>query len=121
MWAEPRVCYTAPVKIPSFPLTTTDWGSIPITEHPGESGTAFWRTLTFGEIRVRMVEYSAGYLADHWCSKGHILLCLDGELETELADGKMFTLRAGMSYQAGDGDPPHRSATKGGARLFIVD
>src|SRR5882724_4296301 len=110
-----------PMKIPSFPLTATDWRGVPSTEHPGESGVAIWRTLTFGEIRVRMVEYSAGYLADHWCSKGHILLCLEGELETELADGKTFRLRAGMSYQAGDGDPPHRSATQGGAKLFIVD
>ena len=109
------------MKMPSFPLTTTDWRDVPSTEHPGKSGVAIWRTLTFGEIRVRMVEYSAGYLADHWCSKGHILLCLEGELETELADGKMFMLTAGMSYQAGDGDPPHRSATKSGAKLFIVD
>jgi quercetin dioxygenase-like cupin family protein len=109
------------VKIPSFPLTTTDWSGVAVTEHPGESGTAYWRTLTFGEIRVRIVEYSAGYLADHWCSKGHILLCLEGELETGLADGNLFILRPGMSYQAGDGDPPHRSATKIGAKLFVVD
>ena len=109
------------MKIPTFPLTTTDWSSIPRTEHPGESGTAFWRTLMVGEIRVRMVVYSADYLADHWCSKGHILLCLEGELDTELADGQLFKVRPGMSYQAGDGDPPHRSATKTGARLFIVD
>jgi quercetin dioxygenase-like cupin family protein len=107
--------------MPSFPLTTTDWSNIPTTEHRGKSGTAYWRTLTFGEIRVRMVEYSAGYVADHWCSKGHVLLCLEGELETELADGQRFTLHPGMSYQTGDGDPPHRSITKTGAKLFIVD
>ena len=94
---------------------------MPRTEHPGETGTGFWRTLMVGEIRVRMVEYSADYLADHWCSKGHILLCLEGELDTELADGKSFQLRPGMSYQAGDGEPPHRSSTKSGAKLFIVD
>ena len=94
---------------------------MPRIEHPGETGTGFWRTLMVGEIRVRMVEYSADYLADHWCSKGHILLCLEGELDTELADGKSFQLRPGMSYQAGDGEPPHRSATKAGAKLFIVD
>jgi len=109
------------MKMPSFPFTTTDWRDVPSIEHPGESGVAIWRTLKFGEIRVRMVEYSAGYLADHWCSKGHILLCLEGELETELADGKTFTLTAGMSYQSGDGDPPHRSTTQGGAKLFVVD
>jgi quercetin dioxygenase-like cupin family protein len=107
--------------MPLFPFSTTDWSSVPITEHPGESGVALWRTLTFGDIRVRMVEYSPGYLADHWCSKGHVLLCLEGELETELADGRSFTLRPGMSYQVGDGDPPHRSVTTTGAKLFIVD
>jgi hypothetical protein len=107
--------------MPRFPVTTTDWSSVPATEHPGESGTAFWRTLMFGDIRVRMVEYTAGYFADHWCSKGHVLLCMEGELETEVADGRRFILGPGMSYQAGDGDPPHRSASKAGAKLFIVD
>ena len=107
--------------MPPFPLVTTDWSAVPAAEYPGDSGVAVWRTLTFGEIRVRMVEYSARYLADHWCSKGHILLCLEGELDTEIADGRRLTLRAGMSYQAGDGDPPHRSSTRSGAKLFIVD
>ena len=100
---------------------TTDWSSIERTMHPGESGTATWRTQTFDGIRVRMVEYSAGYLADHWCSKGHILLCLDGELHTELADGRTFILRPGMSYQVADGAEAHRSRTAVGAKLFIVD
>ena len=82
---------------------------------------ARWRMMQFGEIRVRMVEYSAGYLADHWCVKGHVLLCLEGELETELEDGRRFVMRAGMSYQTGDGELGHRSMTKPGAKLFIVD
>ena len=82
---------------------------------------ANWRTVNCGEIRVRMVQYSAGYVADHWCSKGHILLCLEGELTTEVEGGQSFVLRPGMSYEVGDGDPPHRSATKVGAKLFIVD
>jgi len=116
-----KICYTRDMKMASFPMMTTDWNSIAATEHPGVTGKALWRTLNFGEIRVRMVEYSAGYLADHWCSKGHILLWLEGELETELKDGKSFVLRPGMSYEVGDGDPPHRSATKLGARLFVVD
>ena len=109
------------MKMPAFPFVTTDWNTVPATEHPGETGMALWRTLNVGEIRVRMVEYSAGYLADHWCSKGHVLLCLEGELETELQDGRRFAMRAEMSYQAGDGDPGHRSWTKPGAKLFIVD
>ena len=100
---------------------TTDWSSIERTVHPGESGTATWRTQTFDGIRVRMVEYSAGYLADHWCSKGHILLCLQGELHTELADGRTFVLKPGMSYQVADNAEAHRSRTAEGVKLFIVD
>ena len=68
-----------------------------------------------------MVQYSAGYRADHWCSKGHILLCLQGELHTELQDGRRFVLHPGMSYQVADGAEPHRSSTEPGATLFIVD
>ena len=100
---------------------TTDWSEVPVTEHPGDTGVATWRTREFSGIRVRMVEYSAGYLADHWCEKGHILLCLEGRLDTELKDGRVVTLMPGMSYQVADGAEAHRSRTEGGARLFIVD
>ncbi len=100
---------------------TTDWSDVEATEHKGERGSAFWRTRQFGAIRVRMVDYSPGYLADHWCTKGHILLCLEGELHTELADGRQFVLTPGTSYQVADGAEPHRSSTSTGARLFIVD
>jgi quercetin dioxygenase-like cupin family protein len=109
------------MKMQSIPFGTTDWFTIEQTEHAGLAGVAYWRTRQFGDIRVRMVEYSPGYVADHWCSKGHILLVLDGELETELADGRRFTLKAGMSYQVADGAEPHRSCTRIGAKLFIVD
>lgn len=109
------------MQMQGIPFGTTDWASVPQTEHPGETGQAFWRTQQFGAIRVRMVEYTPGYLADHWCEKGHILLCIEGELETELADGRVFVLRPGMSYQVADGAEPHRSRTPGGAKLFIVD
>ncbi len=105
----------------SIPFGTTDWSTIAPTTHAGEVGVATWRTRQFGDIRVRMVEYSPGYLADHWCEKGHILLCLEGELVTELADGRTFTLKPGMSYQVADGADAHRSRTATGARLFIVD
>ena len=104
-----------------IPFGTTDWAAVPRTEHRGERGTAYWRTRDFGGIRVRMVEYSPGYLADHWCEKGHILLCLEGELHTELKDGRIFVLHPGMSYQVADGAEPHRSYTDAGAKLFIVD
>lgn len=109
------------MEMKNIPFGTTDWSSIPPTEHKGETGVAIWRTQHFDTIRVRMVEYSPGYLADHWCKKGHILLCLEGELHTELADGREFVLTPGMSYQVADDAEPHRSYTQVGAKLFIVD
>ena len=109
------------MKMNDIPFCTTDWSTIDRTEHPGDQGMAYWRTQVFGGIRVRMVEYSPGYVADHWCSKGHVLLCLEGELDTELEDGRRVILRPGMSYQVADGAQAHRSRTGPGARLFIVD
>jgi hypothetical protein len=109
------------MRLTEIPFGTTDWSAVETTEHPGETGTAVWRTRTFGVVRVRMVEYSPCYLADHWCEKGHILLCLAGELETELRDGRLIRLGPGMSYQVADGAEPHRSRSGAGATLFIVD
>jgi hypothetical protein len=109
------------MRISDIPFGTTDWGAVEATRHQGEAGVATWRTRNFGGIRVRMVEYSPGYVADHWCEKGHILLCVEGELVTDLKDGRSFTLRPGMSYQVADGADAHRSRTAKGARLFIVD
>lgn len=113
------------MKIDTFAFGTTNWNEIKKIEHPGETGVAYWRTQFFGtesnQIRVRMVEYSPGYLADHWCQKGHILFCLEGELETTLEDGRKFVLTAGMSYQVGDNAEAHQSRTATGAKLFIVD
>ncbi|MDV2469887.1 DHCW motif cupin fold protein [Acinetobacter chinensis] len=109
------------MNLNNIPFGTTNWTEIPTTRHEGEQGYALWRTQQFDHIRVRMVDYSAGYLADHFCSKGHILLCLEGELHTELEDGRTFTLTAGMSYQVADHAEAHRSSTTTGAQLFIVD
>jgi quercetin dioxygenase-like cupin family protein len=109
------------VKLAEIPFGTTLWSAVEPEEHRGETGIALWRTRQFGELRVRMVEYSPGYRADHWCQKGHVLLCLEGELETELADGRRFQLAPGMSYQVADDAEPHRSSTRTGAKLFIVD
>jgi hypothetical protein len=109
------------MEISDLPFGTTDWGTVTPTEHKGERGHATWRTRQFGPIRVRMVEYSPGYLADHWCRKGHILLVLHGELVTDLEDGREVVLKPGMSYQVADGAEAHRSRTEPGARLFIVD
>jgi hypothetical protein len=109
------------MQMSNIPFGITDWSAIERTEHKGETGSAFWRTQQFGTVRVRMVEYTPGYLADHWCVKGHILLCLSGQLQTELKDGRKFTLMPGMSYQVADNAEPHRSYTEVGASLFIVD
>lgn len=109
------------MNISNIPFGTTDWSAIAQTEHSAQAGQAFWRTQQFGAVRVRMVEYTPGYVSDHWCSKGHILLCLAGELHTELDDGSVHVLRPGMSYQVADGAEAHRSSAPAGAQLFIVD
>lgn len=109
------------MKIVNTLFDTTDWNTIEPTIHPGETGHAVWRTILLGDVRVRMVEYTPGYRADHWCQKGHILLVVDGELQTELADGRTFLLEPGMSYQVADEAEAHRSSTTTGAKLFIVD
>lgn len=113
------------MKISDIPFVTTDWSTVAPERHAGDAGEAIWRTQYFGpednRIRVRMVEYSPGYVADHWCSKGHIILCLEGEMETTLADGRVMPLKAGMTYQVADGAEAHRSRTATGAKLFIVD
>ena len=109
------------MNIQNVPFMVTDWSKIDPAEHPGEKGRAFWRTLEIGNIRVRMVEYTPGYIADHWCSRGHILLVTEGELITELKDGRKFVLRPGMSYQVASDAEPHRSSTITGTKLFIVD
>lgn len=109
------------MQLNNIAFSTTNWKDIQARKHLGESGYALWRTQQFDNVRVRIVEYSAAYLADHWCNKGHILLCLEGEIFTELDDGRSFTLTAGMSYQVADNAESHRSSTVLGAKLFIVD
>ncbi|UTP40383.1 DHCW motif cupin fold protein [Phenylobacterium sp. LH3H17] len=110
------------MQLPTSAFATTDWSAIEPVQHPGETGHATWRTLTMGDVRIRRVDYSPGYLADHWCDRGHILFVIDGELDTELKDGRRFKLTAGMSYRVSDfGDPAHRSSSAAGAQLFIVD
>jgi hypothetical protein len=111
-----------PLKLPSSSFDIVDWSKEAPTEHAGETGAAYWRTKMLGDVRIRLVEYTPGYLADHWCDRGHILLLLEGELTTELRDGRSYELTPGMSYQVSDfGDAAHRSRTDTGAKLFIVD
>ena len=100
---------------------TIDWSSIEKTVHPGKTGTSSWQTLQFDQFRVRMVEYSAGYLADHWCQKGHIVHCLEGEFKSELETGESFILSKGMTYIVSDDLSSHRSISKNGVKLLIID
>lgn len=100
---------------------TCRWEDVPETEHPGETGRAYWKTQQYGGVRVRVVRYSPGYLADHWCRRGHVLLVLSGTLVTELEGGPAVTLAAGESYTVADDARAHRSRTQTGATLFVVD
>ncbi len=109
------------MQISDLPFGITDWSTVPAERKPGLAGWAEWRVRQFGPIRVRMLTYSAGYESDHWCTKGHILLSLSGQLTTRLEDGREFVLHPGMSYQVADGAEPHRSSTRTGATLFVVD
>ena len=105
----------------NIPFQTIDWVTIPKTEYKGESGTAYWQTATFPGLRIRMIEYSKGYMADHWCQRGHIVHCLEGEFVSELQDGKEFILTKGSTYIVTDGLSSHRSYTKDGVKVMIID
>ncbi|CAN5324179.1 DHCW motif cupin fold protein [soil metagenome] len=105
----------------NIPFQVINWENVIKTEHPGTTGMAWWQTMQFNGLRVRVVEYSAGYLADHWCQKGHIVYCLEGEFTTEMEDGDSFQLKRGMSYIVSDELSSHRSVTQNGVKLLIVD
>lgn len=109
------------MKLASFPFKTINWDEVPKEEIKGETGTAWWRVQHMNDIRIRMVEYSPGFLSDHWCKKGHVFFCYEGELETELEDGRKFKLGAGTCYTVGDNNEAHRTSTQTGCKLFIVD
>ena len=104
-----------------IPFHTIDWDNIPKTEHAGETGTSFWQTLQFEGLRLRVVQYSAGYLADHWCKKGHLVHCLDGEFVSEMENGEAFKLTKGMTYIVSDHLSSHRSVSEKGVKLLIID
>lgn len=104
-----------------IPFSTIDWDTIPKTEHTGETGTSFWQTVQFEGLRIRIVEYSEGYLADHWCQKGHIVHCLKGEFITEQQNGENFVMKEGMTYIVSDDLSSHRSFAEKGVRLLIID
>jgi len=105
----------------NIPFQAINWAAVEKTEHKGETGTSFWRTIMLDGLRLRMVEYSAGFLNDHWCQKGHIVYCLEGEFTSELQNGDTVTLSAGMSYVVSDGLSSHRSTSANGVKLLIID
>lgn len=109
------------MKESNIPFQTIDWETVPKTEFKGESGTAFWQTVQFPGLRIRKVEYSKGYIADHWCQKGHIVHCLEGEFISELKNGEIFNLKKGDTYVVSDELSSHRSVSKNGVKLLIID
>ncbi|OQP59722.1 hypothetical protein A3860_36175 [Niastella vici] len=104
-----------------IPFQTIDWATITKTRHNGETGIAWWQTLQYPGLRVRIVEYSKGYMADHWCEKGHIVHCLEGAFVSELKSGESFSLTQGMTYIVSDDLSSHRSMTENGVKLLIID
>lgn len=105
----------------NIPFRAIDWPAIEKTEHKGETGTSFWQTILLDGLRLRIVEYSPGYLASHWCQKGHIVYCLEGEFISELHNGDKISLSAGMSYVVSDERSSHRSISAKGVKLLIID
>src|SRR4051812_24736817 len=104
-----------------IPFRHINWASVEKSEHKGDTGTSFWQTIQLPGLRLRVVEYSAGYFANHWCAKGHIVHCLEGEFTSELRTGEKNTLSSGMTYVVSDDASSHRSFSKTGAKLLIVD
>jgi hypothetical protein len=109
------------MELENIPFQVINWDEVVRTIHPGTSGTSFWQTLQFKGLRVRIVEYSSGYLADHWCQKGHVVHCLEGAFTSELQNGESFHLTKGMSYIVSDELSSHRSVTENGIKLLIID
>jgi hypothetical protein len=105
----------------NIPYQTIDWTAVPRTEHAGDPGTAWWQTFQFEGLRIRIVEMSKGYLADHWCQKGHIVHCLEGEFISELATGEKTFFTKGMTYVVSDELSSHRSFSENGAKVMIID
>lgn len=109
------------MKFSGFPFSITDFNTVPPEIHQGITGFAEWRILHRDDVRIRLVTYSPEYLADHWCSKGHIIFCVEGEMETELENGQKHFLKQGQLYTVGDQSDAHRSYSKQGCKIFIVD
>jgi quercetin dioxygenase-like cupin family protein len=111
------------MKLANMPETTIDWSLIAETEIQGASGFSNTRAHQSGEVQQRIVEYAPGYLADHWCAKGHVIYVIAGALTIEHENEEpACALSAGMSWQVADGEgPAHRVRSENGATVFIVD
>jgi hypothetical protein len=107
--------------IPDHPFFTTDWREIESETISGETGIVIQKIKFVGDIRIRMLDYSANYLADHWCTKGHIIQCLEGEIQLVFDNGKESTLMSGMTFAVGDESSSHKTFSKNGCKLFIID
>lgn len=106
------------MELSGLPEAVVDWSRTPATKTAGATS----RAHKTNDVQLRVVDYDPGYLADHWCSKGHILYVISGSLTIEHGDGKAsYELAAGMSWQTADNGPPHRVRSTGGATVFIVD
>lgn len=105
----------------SIPFQTIPWQELEKQEQAGEKGTSISRNIEFRGLRIRMVDYSSGYLADHWCEKGHIVHCLEGEFNSELQGSETIRLTTGDTYVVSDGMSSHRSFSEHGAKLLIID
>ena len=108
-------------NVTDIPFKVIDWTKIEKNEYKGESGIALWQTVQLPGLRIRLVEYSKGYMADHWCQKGHIVHCLEGEFVSELQNGEKFILTQGMTYVVTDNLSSHRSSTTNGVKVMIID
>lgn len=109
------------MKIEDVPFTVTNWRDVESVNYPGTTGSAAWRRVEAGNLRVRMVDYTRDFLQDHWCPRGHVILVLEGEIRVELGDGSSVTLKAGESFQVADDLSSHRLSSGPGARVFVVD
>jgi len=106
----------------NIPFTVIDWEALEKETHPGKTGTSHWKKFEQGNLRTRIVTYSAHFQSDHWCLRGHTLLVIEGELTIDLKDGRTFTFTKGCGFQVGDDkNNPHLARTESGAKVFIID
>jgi quercetin dioxygenase-like cupin family protein len=111
-----------PVKLENFPVGTIDWPKVPAVVQAGETGIATSRTVNLSDVTLRLVEYSAGYKADHWCTKGHILYVVSGNVVIEYDNEKRTNLSSGMSWHAPEGaSTAHLLRCERAATVFIID